>query len=278
MRSVSDTPAGAAIAVRNLDVGYGSFVVQRDLRFDVPRGKVFIIMGGSGCGKSTVLRVMIGLLPPLRGEVLVGGVSLWQAEERDREAITRQVGVLYQGGALWSGMTLAENVELPLAEFTDIGAGQRREMVALKLALVGLAGFEDFYPAQLSGGMQKRAALARAMALDPDILFLDEPTAGLDPVSSRRFDDLILELRESLGCTVVVVTHELASIFTIGDDAIFLDAERHTVIAHGNPKVLLAESTDPTVRAFLTRGEPATAQAQGSASPPSSARSQGEGG
>jgi phospholipid/cholesterol/gamma-HCH transport system ATP-binding protein len=202
---------------------------------------------------------MIGLLPPLRGEVLVGGVSLWQAEEREREAVATRIGVLYQGGALWSGMTLAENVELPLAQFTDLAAGQRREMAALKLAFVGLAGFEGFYPAQLSGGMQKRAGLARAMALDPDILFLDEPTAGLDPVSSRRFDDLILELRESLGGTVVVVTHELASIFAIGDEAVFLDAERHTIIARGNPKTLLAESTDAVVRAFLTRGEPAAA-------------------
>jgi len=260
MSSGSSTSAPLAIAVADLDVGYGSFVVQRGLRFEVPRGTIFVIMGGSGCGKSTVLRVLIGLLPPLRGEVLVGGVSLWQADESRREAITRRIGVLYQGGALWSGMTLAENVELPLAEFTDLTAGQRQEMVALKLALVGLAGFEDFYPSQLSGGMQKRAGLARAMALDPDILFLDEPTAGLDPVSSRHFDDLILELRESLGCTVVVVTHELASIFAIGDDAIFLDAERHTLIARGNPKALLAESSDPTVRAFLTRGEPVAAR------------------
>ena len=259
MPSPSETPASAAIVVRDLDVGYGRFVVQRDLRFEVRRGTVFIIMGGSGCGKSSVLRAMIGLLPPLRGEVLVGGVSLWHAEEREREAVARRIGVLYQGGALWSGMTLAENVELPLAQFTDLAAGQRREMAALKLAFVGLAGFEDFYPAQLSGGMQKRAGLARAMALDPEILFLDEPTAGLDPVSSRRFDDLILELRESLGGTVVVVTHELASIFAIGDEAVFLDAERHTIIARGNPKTLLAESTDAAVRAFLTRGEPVTA-------------------
>lgn len=259
MPSASDTRSATAIAVRDLDVGYGSLVVQRDLHFDVPRGSIFIIMGGSGCGKSSVLRVMIGLLPPLRGEVLVGGASVWEADGAARDAITRRVGVLYQGGALWSAMTLAENVELPLAQFTDLAAGQRREMAALKLAFVGLAGFEDFYPSQLSGGMQKRAGLARAMALDPDILFLDEPTAGLDPVSSRRFDDLILELRESLGGTVVVVTHELASIFAIGDEAVFLDAERHTIIARGNPKTLLAESTDAAVRAFLTRGEPVTA-------------------
>ncbi len=259
MPSDSDTRSVTAITVRGLDVGYGSAVVQRNLHFDVPRGRIFIIMGGSGCGKSSVLRVMIGLLPPLGGEVLVGNTSLWQTEAA-RDAVTRRVGVLYQGGALWSAMTLAENVELPLAQFTELTDGQRREMAGLKLALVGLAGFEDFYPAQLSGGMQKRAGLARAMALDPDILFLDEPTAGLDPVSSRRFDDLVLGIREDLGTTVVVVTHELASIFAIGDDSVFLDAERHTIIARGNPKTLLAESTDPSVRAFLTRGEPGAAR------------------
>jgi phospholipid/cholesterol/gamma-HCH transport system ATP-binding protein len=250
---------GPAIAARDLDVGYGSFVVQRNLAFQVGRGQVFIIMGGSGCGKSTVLRVMIGLLPPLRGDVVFGGDSLWTADDAERTRLTRRFGVLYQSGALWSSMTLAENVSLPLGEFTDLTGGQIREVAALKLALVGLAGFEDFYPAQISGGMQKRAGLARAMALDPDILFLDEPSAGLDPVSSRLLDDLILELRGSLGCTVVVVTHELASIFAIGDDSAFLDAETRTMIARGNPKTLLAESTDPKVRAFLTRGQPAAA-------------------
>jgi phospholipid/cholesterol/gamma-HCH transport system ATP-binding protein len=257
MRSDSEVPTDAAIAVRGLEVGYGPLIVQRHLDFEVERGKIFIIMGGSGCGKSSVLRVMIGLLPPLGGEVLLGGVSLWQADGAERDRLTQRFGVLYQRGALWSAMTLAENVGLPLAQFTGLTASQRREVAALKLAFVGLAGFEDYYPAQLSGGMQKRAGLARAMALDPEILFLDEPTAGLDPVSSRRFDDLILELRESLGGTVVVVTHELASIFTIGDDAVFLDAESQTMIARGHPKTLLDQSTDPKVRAFLTRGEPA---------------------
>jgi phospholipid/cholesterol/gamma-HCH transport system ATP-binding protein len=237
-------------------MGYGTFVVQHDLNFEVARGKVFIIMGGSGCGKSTVLRGMIGLVPPLRGDVVFAGASLWTADEAERRQITQHFGVLYQSGALWSSMTLTENIGLPLGEFTDLTATQIREVAALKLALVGLAGFEDFYPSQISGGMQKRAGLARAMALDPDILFLDEPSAGLDPVSSRLLDDLILELRESLGCTVVVVTHELASIFAIGDDAVFLDAETRTMIARGNPKTLLAETTDPKVRAFLTRGKP----------------------
>jgi phospholipid/cholesterol/gamma-HCH transport system ATP-binding protein len=260
MRSESESPnSPVAIAVRDLDVGYGTFVVQHDLDFEVERGKIFIVMGGSGCGKSTVLRVMIGLIAPLRGDVFFGGVSLWRADDTDRERLTRRFGVLYQSGALWSSMTLSENVGLPLDEFTDLTPAQVDEVAALKLALVGLAGFEEFYPSQISGGMQKRAGLARAMALDPDILFLDEPSAGLDPISSRLLDDLILELRDSLGCTVVVVTHELASIFAIGDDAVFLDAETRTMIARGNPRRLLAESTDPKVRAFLTRGQPAAA-------------------
>ena len=254
-----DDPGAAAIAVRDLDIGYGSFVVQHDLNFEVGRGKIFIVMGGSGCGKSTVLRVMIGLVPPLRGEVIFGGSSLWAADDDERVQLTRHFGVLYQSGALWSSMTLSENVGLPLGEFTSLTGPQIREVAALKLALVGLAGFEDFYPSQISGGMQKRAGLARAMALDPDILFLDEPSAGLDPISSRLLDDLILELRDSLACTVVVVTHELASIFAIGDDSVFLDAETRTMIARGNPKTLLAETADPKVRTFLTRGQPAAA-------------------
>jgi len=259
MPSASETVSSQpAIAVRALDVGYGTFVVQGKLDFEVERGKVFVLIGGSGCGKSSVLRVMIGLLPPLGGDVIFGGQSLWHADDAAREALTRRFGVLYQSGALWSSMTLSENIGLPLGEFTDLTAAQICEVAALKLALVGLAGFEDFYPSQISGGMQKRAGLARAMALDPDILFLDEPSAGLDPMSSRLLDDLILELRDSLGCTVVVVTHELASIFTIADDAVFLDAQTRTMIARGNPKTLLAETTDPTVRAFLTRGQTAT--------------------
>jgi phospholipid/cholesterol/gamma-HCH transport system ATP-binding protein len=250
--------ATSAIGVRAVDVGYGSFVVQRNLDFDIERGKIFVVMGGSGCGKSSVLRAMIGLLPPLQGDVIFGGQSLWRADDVARAELTRRFGVLYQSGALWSSMTLSENVGLPLGEFTELTPAQIREVAALKLALVGLAGFEDFYPSQISGGMQKRAGLARAMALDPDILFLDEPSAGLDPISSRLLDDLILELRDSLACTVVVVTHELASIFAIADDSVFLDAQARTMIARGNPKTLLAETTNPTVRAFLTRGQAVT--------------------
>ena len=205
-------------------MAYGSFVIQHDLTFSIQPGEIFIIMGGSGCGKSTLLRHLIGLMPPAKGEVLYDGESFWAATPEDRERMMRRFGVLYQSGALWSSMTLAENVALPLGEYTDLSPREIREVVALKLALVGLAGFEDFYPAEISGGMRKRAGLARAMALDPDILFFDEPSAGLDPLSSRRLDDLILELRDSLGATVVVVTHELASIFTIGDNGVFLDA------------------------------------------------------
>ena len=253
MRSASDAPA-AAVAVRGVDIGYDGFAVQHDLDFEVAPGRVFVIMGESGCGKSTLLHAMIGLLEPLRGDVLLHGVSLWQADDAERGRLLRRFGVLYQSGALWSSMTLSENVGLPLEEFTALTASQVREMAALKLALVGLAGFEDFYPSDISGGMRKRAGLARAMALDPDILFLDEPSAGLDPVSARRLDDLILELRDSFGCTVVVVTHELASIFAIGDDAVYLDARSRTMTARGNPRTLLAESTDPAVQAFLTRG------------------------
>ncbi len=241
--------------VRDLTMAYGSVVIQRDLTFTVQRGDIFIIMGGSGCGKSTLMQHLIGLQTPAKGEVLYDGQSLWQVGPAERERIMRRFGVLYQSGALWSSMTLAENVALPLEQYTDLSPSQIRELVALKLALVGLAGFEAYYPSELSGGMQTRVGLARAMALDPDILFFDEPSAGLDPPSSRRLDDLILELRDSLGTTVVVVTHELASIFTIGTNSVFLDAETRTLIAQGHPKKLLAESHDPKVRQFLTRGD-----------------------
>ena len=249
------TQGKAHIIVRNLTMAYGSFVIQRDLTFTVQRGDIFIIMGGSGCGKSTLLRHLIGLNAPARGEVLIDGENLWTAAPEDQERIKRRFGVLFQSGGLWSSMTLAENVTLPLEAYTDLRPRQIREVVSLKLALVGLAGFEEFYPSQISGGMQKRAGLARAMALDPDILFFDEPSAGLDPISSRRLDELIIELRESLGATVVVVTHELASIFTIGTNSVFLDAETKTMIASGDPKALRDTSPDPKMREFLTRGE-----------------------
>src|SRR5215831_3121412 len=248
-------PAESHIEVRDLTMAYGSFVLQHDLTFTVRRGDIFNIMGGSGCGKSTLLRHLIGLKAPATGDVFYSGKSFWTAEPEERERLMRRFGILYQKGALWSSLTLAENVALPLEQYTDLGPDRIRELASLKLALVGLAGFEHYYPSEISGGMQKRAGLARAMALDPEILFFDEPSAGLDPVSSRLLDDLILELRESLGATVVVVTHELASIFAIGNNSVFLDAESKTMIAEGDPKVLLAESRDPKVRQFLTRGE-----------------------
>lgn len=245
----------ARIEVRDLTMAYGSFVIQRDLSFTVRRGDIFIIMGGSGCGKSTLLRHLIGLKEPAKGSVFYDNVSFWDSEPAGKEAIMRRFGILYQSGALWSSMTLAENVALPLEEYTSLSPAEIKELVSLKLSLVGLSGFEEFYPSEISGGMRKRAGLARAMALDPDILFFDEPSAGLDPISARRLDELILELRDSLGTTVVVVTHELASIFAIGNNSIFLDAETRTMIAVGDPNKLLAETEDPKIRSFLTRGE-----------------------
>src|SRR5215472_17486097 len=232
------TDQNAHVLVRNLDMAYGDFVIQRNLNFTIDRGDIFIIMGGSGCGKSTLLKHLVGLKAPARGEVLFGTQDLWKAPPAEQERLMRRFGILYQSGALWSSMTLAENIALPLGEFTNLKPAEIRSIAALKLALVGLAGFEDFYPSEISGGMRKRAGLARAMALDPEILFFDEPSAGLDPISSRMLDDLILELRDSLGATVVVVTHELASIFTIGDDAIFLDGDVRTISAQGNPRAL----------------------------------------
>jgi len=245
----------ACIEVRDLTMAYGSFVIQRDLSFTVNRGDIFIIMGGSGCGKSTLLRHLVGLKEPAKGRVFYGETSFWDSGPAGRKTLMRRFGILYQSGALWSSMTLAENVALPLGEYTTLSPAEIKELVSLKLSLVGLAGFEEFYPSEISGGMRKRAGLARAMALDPDILFFDEPSAGLDPISARRLDELILELRDSLGATVVVVTHELASIFAIGNNSVFLDAETRTMIAVGDPNRLLEESTDPKIRSFLTRGE-----------------------
>lgn len=247
--------SAAHISVERLTMAYGQVVVQRDLNFSIGRGEIFVIMGGSGCGKSTLLRHLIGLQRPAQGRIDYGGEDFWQADEERRQAIMRRIGVLYQSGALFSSLTLAENVALPLAEFSDLSRAEIADLVAYKLALVGLAGFEDYYPAEISGGMQKRAGLARAMALDPEILFFDEPSAGLDPLSARRLDDLIIRLKESLGSTIVIVTHELASIFAIASQSIFLDAESKTLIAQGPPQQLLAESTDPRVVQFLTRGE-----------------------
>ena len=243
------------IVVKDLTMAYGSFVVQRDLTFTINRGDIFIIMGGSGCGKSTLMRHMVGLKAPAKGQVLYEGVSFWDTDPSDREQFMRKIGISYQSGALWSSMTLAENIALPLQEFTDLSREQIHEIVSLKLSLVGLAGFDDYYPSEISGGMQKRMGLARAIALDPEIVFFDEPSAGLDPISARLLDDLILELSESLGTTVIIVTHDLASIFAIGNNSVFLDPETKTMIAVGDPKKLRDESKNPTIHKFLTRGE-----------------------
>jgi phospholipid/cholesterol/gamma-HCH transport system ATP-binding protein len=249
------------IAVEHLTMAYGDRVIQRDLDFVVARGSRFVIMGGSGCGKSTLMKHMIGLLRPAAGRVIFAGRDLWSLDDDERIALAQRFGVLYQSSALWSSMTLAENVALPLEQHTRLGRREIDELVSLKLALVGLDGFNDLYPSELSGGMRKRAGLARAMALDPEILFLDEPSAGLDPPTSRLLDELIIELSESLGVTFVVVTHELESIFAIGTDGVFLDAESKTMIDRGPPLEMARSSPSPKVRDFLARSAPAAVPA-----------------
>jgi phospholipid/cholesterol/gamma-HCH transport system ATP-binding protein len=246
-----DTPP---ITVRDLTMAYGSNVVMQDITFSVRRGDICFIMGGSGCGKSTLLRHLVGLKEAAGGEILYGDDSLTRADPAKRRDILRRVGVLYQSGALWSALTLAENVAVPLQMYTSLDAREIADVVALKLALVGLGGFEDHYPSEISGGMQKRAGLARAMALDPEILCIDEPSAGLDPLSSLRLDELIRELSESFGTTIVIVSHELPSIFGIGTSSIFLDAGTRRMIDHGPPRELLESSPHPAVREFLRRG------------------------
>jgi phospholipid/cholesterol/gamma-HCH transport system ATP-binding protein len=257
----ADRPAAGSgrtdgcIEVRDLTMAFGDFVVQRGIAFQIARGQVFVIMGDSGCGKSTLLKHMIGLLSPAAGDVLYDGQSFWRTGDAPtRAAIGERFGVLFQSGALFSSMTLAENVALPLQRYPALGPRETRELAELKLALVGLRGFEDYLPAEISGGMRKRAGLARAIARDPDLLFLDEPSAGLDPLSARRLDELILELRDSLNATVVVVTHELDSIFTIADDSVFLDSESRTMIARGAPRQLVDRADSAKVRRFLARG------------------------
>ncbi|BBO19661.1 MAG: ATP-binding cassette domain-containing protein [Burkholderiales bacterium] len=243
----------AHIEVRDLTMAYGDHVVQSGVSFSVKAGDVFVIMGGNGCGKTTLMRALIGLQRPSAGTVRYEGEDFWAVAREDRERMKRRLGIMFQGGALWSSLTLAENVALPLAEYTDLPPARIAEVVSFKLALVGLAGFEEFYPSELSGGMKKRAGLARAMALDPDTLIIDEPSSGLDPLTARRLDDLILALRDSLGATIVVISHDLASILAIGSDSIFLDADTHTMIPTGNPREALLHG-DPKVRHFLTRG------------------------
>ncbi|MFB6273186.1 MAG: ABC transporter ATP-binding protein [Salinibacter sp.] len=250
---MSSSESAPAISVEDLLLAFGSFVVMRDLTFDVEPGEIFVIMGGSGSGKSTLLKHMLGLLRPSAGTVRLRGRDLWAMDEEARTAMLRETGILYQENALWSTMTLAENVALPLREHTQLSPSDIDRIVSLKLALVGLRGFESFAPHEISGGMQKRAALARAIALDPDILFFDEPTSGLDPISSRRLDDLILQLRDSLDTTIVVVSHDLESIFTIADRALYLDITTKTMTALGPPEDLQRNPPNERVYHFLTR-------------------------
>ena len=251
--SAGATTAPPPIEVEELVMAYGTTVIMEGLSFQVRRGEIFVIMGGSGSGKSTLLKHLIGLKKPAGGRILFDGEDFVAAGDEARKAMLRRMGVLFQNGALWSGLTLAENVALPLEEYTRLPAEAIDELVALKLALVGLRGFESFYPAAISGGMRKRAALARAMALDPEVLFFDEPSSGLDPISASRLDDLILQLRDSLGTTIVVVSHDLASIFEVADRALFLDIEEKTMTALGSPDALRDAPPSEEVRRFLTR-------------------------
>jgi phospholipid/cholesterol/gamma-HCH transport system ATP-binding protein len=242
------------IRIDKLTMAYGDNVIQRDISFNINRGDVFVIMGGSGCGKSTLLKHMIGLFPPAQGDILYDGTSFQNADQQQQFQMRRSWGISYQSGGLFSAMTLAENVALPLQQYTDLSDGEIADLVAYKLALVGLGGYQEYYPSEISGGMAKRAALARAIALDPQILFFDEPSAGLDPISSQLLDELILEMQESLGATVVMVTHELASIFAISNNSVFLDADTKTMIDYGDPKDLIEHSQHEKVRRFLSRG------------------------
>jgi len=250
-----DIDSNKHISVKNLDMAYGDNVIQKAVSFDVKKAEVFVIMGDSGCGKSTLMRHMIGLKKPAAGEIYYNGQPFWHTDPAKQNLMMRRFGIMYQSGALWSSMTLAENVALPLKQYTKLSKAQILDVVSFKLALVGLAGYEDFYPSEISGGMCKRAGIARAIVLDPEIIFFDEPSSGLDPISAKRLDDLILALRDGLGATILVVTHELASIFSIADNSIFLDSDSKTLIANAPPKELLKHTSIPKIREFLTRGE-----------------------
>lgn len=249
-------PAEApVIDVENLACGYDGRTILQGVSFAVRRGEVFFVIGGSGCGKSTLLRNMVGLHTPFAGTVKFFGQPFGAAESKARRELLKSFGVLFQGGALWTSLTLRQNVALPLEEYTSLSRREIDEIATLKLTQVGLRGFEDYFPAEISGGMKKRAGLARALALDPAIVFFDEPSAGLDPVTSRKLDELILQIRDAFGTTIVVVSHELASIFSIADRVIMLDRAEKGIIAEGQPRDLAMNSGDPRVSEFLRRGD-----------------------
>jgi phospholipid/cholesterol/gamma-HCH transport system ATP-binding protein len=244
------------LRVAGLAFGYGANIVQHDVSFEVGSKSIFAIMGGSGCGKSTLMKSMIGLLKPSAGSIHVGDEDYWAASGQRRAEIGRRFGVVFQSGALWSSMTVEENVALPQRMFTGLDDASVKALARLKLSLAGLDIDPSTMPAELSGGMRRRVAIARALALDPDVLFLDEPSAGLDPIAAKRLDDLILDLRDGFGVTVVLVSHELPSLLGICDDGIFLDAESKTAIAKGSPQRLRDTCEHPIVRAFMHRERP----------------------
>jgi len=250
------TPHESLVRVQQLTMAFGANVIQRDLNFEVRPGEVLVIMGGSGCGKSTLLRHLIGLQVPAHGQVFYGQHDLYDCDDATLAQLRQRFGVMFQSGALWSSMTVGENVMLPMQLFTEFDDDECEQQARFKLALVGLGDSFDAEPSALSGGMRKRAAIARAMALDPTLLYLDEPSAGLDPLTSARLDDLILQLRHHLGTTVVMVSHELDSIFAIADRALFLDAQEKTMTALDAPRTLL-EQGPTSVQDFLRRGRPA---------------------
>jgi len=255
------------LAVDDLEMRFGERLIQTGVSFKVEKGSIFAIMGGSGCGKSTLLKHLIGLLRPAKGSVTYNSVDYWRADEAGRASLRTGFGMLFQSAALWSSMTVLENVCLPLERQGRLDKAQREARAREVLAWVDLGKFADFYPADLSGGMKKRAGLARAIGSEPPLLFLDEPSAGLDPISSKKLDNLVLDIRARTGCAVVFVSHELPSLFAIADDGIFLDADSKTPIAHGSPRVLRDTATHPTVRAFLAREEPPPPAAQSAPSP-----------